>query len=240
MRRLCTRVGLAVIGAMVLGSLSLAGPASAQHGAADAAGLIINGTRTASADCPPDAGGAAPGGGNALVAVGVLTANCTSAGADASAATVTVGTLTLGVVQSQCTTGPNGGASSSVVVISGGGPLNGTTVTAPVTIDAGVASVALNETGTANGFRFANAVHITVLNQDIIIAQSRCSTSAAYPLQASLGAGTDLPATPLSPVSQDGGAAPTWLILVAAGVLLVAAQVTFLPSLLRRRHASQG
>ncbi len=237
------RAGLAVVGAVILGSLALAGTAlagAAPPGSnANATGLIVGGGRVATADCPPGGNASNPGGTFGLVTVGLLTAECTNAGANASAAEVTVGTLRLGLVQSQCTTGPTGTASSSVAVIEGGGALNGTVVSGPATIDLGVIQVFLNETGEAGGFRFANAVRIVAAGQEIIVAQSRCST-AAYPLQAGLGVGSDLGGQPVSAADEAGSSAPTWLFVLAAAVLLVAAQATFLPSLLRRRRVSQG
>ncbi|MDQ4088938.1 MAG: hypothetical protein M3163_01305 [Actinomycetota bacterium] len=241
MKRITVRAGVAVLGAIALAVPAMTGTASAQAGSnANATGLIINGGRIAPADCPPGGGTTAPGGPFGLVTVGALTADCTNAGAEASAATVTVGTLQLGLVQSQCTTGPTGTASSSVAVISGAGALDNTIVTNTVPIDIGVATVVLNEPINEPGFRGFNALRITLLGQTIIVGQSRCSTAAAYPLQADLSVGTDTDGGSMSPVSQDAGGAPSWLFWLAAAVLIVAAQATFLPGLLRRRRASHG
>lgn len=227
------------LAAMVLGLFALPGTAWGQGETANATALIFNNGRVVPADCPPGGGaGSSPGGVFGAVTVGVLTASCTDAGAQASAASVTIGTLQLGLVQSQCTTGPNGTASSSVAVISGGGPLNGQVLTGQTTINAGVATVSLNEPINEPGFRGFNAVRITALGvADIIIAQSRCSTAAAYPLQAALTAG-DLGAPPVS--AGDGDGTPAWLFWLAGAVLVVAAGATFRPGLLGRGRASDG
>jgi len=229
-----------VVAAITVGLLGLVGPASAQAGSnASATALIFNGARTVPADCPPGGGGEDAGGTFGLVTVGLLTANCTDLGATASAATVTVGTLQLGLVQSQCTTGPTGTASSSVLVISGGGALNGQIVTETVTLTVGDASVTLNEPITEPGFRGFNAVHVRALDQDVIVAQTRCRTDT-YAVQVGIGAGTDLGGQPVPAADEGANGAPAWLFWLAAAVLLVAAQATFLPGLLRRRHSSHG
>ena len=239
MRRPTARTGLAAVGAILLATLAWAGSASAQVGSnANATALIFNGGRTVPADCPPGGGGTAPGGPFGLVTVGVLNASCTDAGAQASAASVTLGNLQLGLVQSQCTTGPTGTASSGVLVQNDpSGVLPAGLVTNTVTLNLGLITVVLNEPINEPGFRGFNAVHVTALGQDIIIAQSRCRTTA-YPLNAALTAGTDLGVQPLP--GGDGGGAPMWLFGLAAGVLVVAAGATLRPALLRRSHASDG
>jgi hypothetical protein len=223
-----------------MASLGWAGSASAQvpGSNANATALRIDGGRTVPADCPPGGGGTAPGQTAGLVTVGVLNASCTETSAQASAASVNVGTLQLGLVQSQCTTGPTGTASSSVLVVNGAGGLVPTgLITNTVTVNLGIATVVLNEPISEPGFRGFNAVHITALGLDVIVAQSRCRTTA-YPLNAALTAGADLGVQPL-PVG-DGGGAPMWLFGLAAGVLVVATGATLRPALLRRNHASDG
>ena len=237
-KRQAARAALAVVCAMALGVLAPPGTAWAQGENANATGLIFNGGRTAAADCPPGGGANAPGGPFGLVTVGALTATCTDAGAEASAATVTVGTLQLGLVQSQCTTGPTGTASSSVVVIDGAGGLVPTgIITGPLTVNLGLVTVSFNEPINEPGFRGFNALHITALGQDIIVAQSRCSTAAAYPLQAALTAG-ELGTPPVS--AGDGDSTPAWLFWLAGAVLVVAAGTTFRPRLLGRGRTSDG
>ena len=242
-KRMTARATLAAVAAIALGPLALAGTASAQGETANATALIINGGRTVAADCPPGGGTNSPGGPFGLVTVGALTATCTDAGAQASAATVTVGTLTLGLVQSECTTGPNGTASSSVVVLNDptGTIAPGTLVTNQVQIIVPlVGTVTLNEPINEPGFRGFNALRITAVGQTIIVAQSRCSTAApppAYPLQAALTAG-DLGAPPISAGEGDG--TPAWLFWLAGAVLVVAAGATFRPGLLGRGRTSDG
>lgn len=235
-KRPTAQTGLAAVGAIILASLAWAGSASAQVGSnASSTALIINGGRIAPADCPPGGGATEPGGTFGLVTVGVLNASCTDLGAQASAASVTLGTLQLGLVQSQCTTGPLGTASSSVVDI------NGNPVVGPLSLDLGpvlgIAQVVVNEQFNEGGFRVVNALRITVLGQTIIVAQSRCST-AGYPLNAALTAETDLGVQPLS--GGDGGGAPMWLFGLAAGVLVIAAAATLRRGMLRGNHASNG
>ena len=113
-------------------------------------GLIINGGGIAPADCPPGGGtGSAPGGSAGLVTVGAVTAACTLNNAQASAVNATIGGgltgIELGVIQSECTTGPGGGVSSSVLVISGGGVLPGGVISQPITVNLGLLSITLNE-----------------------------------------------------------------------------------------------
>lgn len=66
--------GVALLAVMAL--TTGAGPASAAGEVSNATGLIINGGRTAPANCPPGGSASNPGGTFGLVTVGVLTANC--------------------------------------------------------------------------------------------------------------------------------------------------------------------
>jgi hypothetical protein len=232
-----------LVGVMTLTAAVLAlsvGPAEAQGEISNASGAIINGGRIAAADCPPG-GGAGPvtPAGATLVNVGAVQANCTNAGAQASAANVTIGNcliqcIELGVLQSECTTGPAGTASSSVVVLNGGGVLPGGVISGTQTVNLLGLTIVLNEpinTATTRGF---NALHITGLGLDIIVAQSQCTTQMGYPL--SEGIDTNAVAQQLAPASDAGSdGAPPWLVVTAAAALLIVVNVVFLGSVRRRR-----
>lgn len=229
--------GVALLAVMAL--TTGAGPASAAGEISNATGLIFNGGRTATADCPPGGSASNPGGTFGLVTVGVLTANCTNTSASASAASVTVGILTLGVVQSQCTVGDGG--SSSVVVLSA--PLGVPTglITTPLTISLpGLVTVSLNEVTSGGGFVTVNALRINLLGQEIIVAQSRCS-NAAYPLAVDVAeravARPDVPAVSsgLSSLAKP----PVWLAAMAVLTFLVAAQTFSLGGVLGRRRGAR-
>ncbi|HEV3402414.1 MAG TPA: hypothetical protein VG078_11385 [Acidimicrobiales bacterium] len=229
--------GMMALTAAVL-ALSV-GPAAAQGEISNATGAIINGGRIAPADCPPGGGSGPvvpPGAG--LVSVGAVQAACTNAGAQASAANATIGTcpacVELGVIQSECTTGPAGTASSSVVVLSGGGVLPGGLISAYTDVNLGLLRIQLNEpinTATTRGF---NALHVTGLGLDIIVAQSQCTTQAGYPL--SEGIDTNAVAQQLAPAPDAGSdGAPHWLVITAAAAVLIVVSVVFLGSVRRRR-----
>ncbi len=214
------------------------GPAGAQGENANATGAIINGGRIAPADCPPG-GGAGPvdPGANALIDVGVVEAECTSTSARASAANATLlgGALQLGVIQSQCTTGPAGTASSSVLVLNGAGVLPGGVITQPTTVTLpGLITLTLNEVIETPTTRTVNALHVTGLGLDVIVAQSQCSKAPPYPL----AAGNDTnqvvqEVTPSADSRSDG--APAWLVVTAALALLAVVNVVFVGSVRRRR-----
>ncbi len=236
---LCSLVAAIGVGAAAL--VVTAGPAGAQTGSiANATGIIVNGGRIAPADCPPGGGTNAPGGNFGLVTVGAVTANCTNAGAQASAVNATIGTcpacLQLGLIQSQCTTGPGGTASSSVLVLSGPGLGQNQVITGTTVVDVGLLRVVLNEpinTATTRGF---NAVHVTGLGVDVIIAQTQCTTQAGYPL--SSGIDTNPVVQKLAPASEVGsGTAPPWLVVSAALAVLLVVNVVFMGSVRRRRVA---
>lgn len=233
---------LAVAGVMAAVLAVSAGPAGAQTGSvSNATGIIVNGGRIAPADCPPGGGTNAPGGGSGLVTVGAVNADCTNAGAQASAASATIGTcplscIQLGVLQSQCTTGPGGTASSSVVVLNGGGVLPGGVISGTQTVSFLGLTIVLNEpinTATTRGF---NALHVTGLGLDIIVAQSQCTTQPVYPLSG--GIDTNPIVQQLAPGSDAGsGTAPAWLVVSAAAAVLLVVNVVFVGSVRRRRAA---
>lgn len=212
--------GLSVfVGLVLVTVVALQGPresASAEGERANAAGIVTRDGSTAAANCPPGGTGSSPGGTFEIVGTGALTTSCTDAMATASAASVTLVGLRIGVAQSQCTAA--GPASSSVLVVSGGGPTSGL-VTGPVTIGVGVTTVKLNELTTTDGFVTVNALHINMPGgADIVVSQSRCMATTAHPHPTTSGS-------------------PGWLLVVAVLTGIISAGVV-VGDVLRRRHSA--
>jgi len=162
-----------------------------------------------------------------------LNAFCNSTSAQASAASVSIGAINLGVVQSSCTV--NGTASSSIA----------NPVLPPLTIDIpllGLVTIRLNEITRTGGFVTVNAVHATVVGVDVIIAQSRCASNTAYPLAVDVaqgGVGQTAAAAGLGGVLP-AARPPVWLVALAVLSFLGVAQVFSVGGFLGRRRRARG
>ncbi len=171
------------------------------QGPTSATGAVLNGGRIAPANCPPGGGtGTAPGMNAGLLRIGALNATCTDTSATASAASVTLAWFRFGLVQSQCTAGPNGTASSAVLVISGAGMLpDGAVVSTPTSVSIGALTIRLNEVITGGTRRTVNALHITAPGVDVIVAQSSCGAAPPASTTAALTTTTTVPTTTPTP-----------------------------------------
>jgi hypothetical protein len=164
-----------------------AAPETAGAFAAKATGPLLTITPTPNASCAETSSGplsVAQVGPLAGIQVNLLNAECTPTTAKASIASAMVLGINIGVVTSQCI---DGQGSSNVASV------NGLVIgSGPLTLNVGLAVVKLNETTTNSGGEVVqNAVHITTLGEDIILAQSRCSPPG--PVVSEVGLAVALP-----------------------------------------------
>ena len=110
--------------------------------------------------------------GSGSVTASVLNARCSGTTSQASVVQANVLGASITAVSSTCT---DGATSSSLATV------NGRTITAPnFRLSLGTATVIVNETTTsASGELVRNAVHVTALGEDVIVAQARCRAPQA-------------------------------------------------------------
>ena len=167
--------GLLLAGATAFGLLLMgAVPAGAQTPGetSGATGIVATGplvtippTPNASCGSPQNLSLATVGSGS--VTASVLNARCSGTTSQASVVQANVLGASITAVSSTCT---DGATSSSLATV------NGRTITAPnFRLSLGTATVIVNETTTsASGELVRNAVHVTGLGEDVIVAQARC------------------------------------------------------------------
>jgi hypothetical protein len=128
------------------------------------------------------------------VTASVLNARCSGTTSQASVLQANIAGVKITAVSSTCT----GGATSSSLAT-----INGQTIaTQNFHLSLGTATVFVNESTTnASGELVRNAVHVTALGEDVILAQARCKTRAPVVPESRMAL-----LLPLSAVALFGGA----------------------------------
>jgi hypothetical protein len=194
--------GLLLAGATAFGLLLMSAvPAGAQTPGetSGATGIVATGplvtippTPNASCGTPQNLSLAVAGSGS--VTASVLNAQCSGTTSQASVAQANVVGIKITAVSSSCT---DGATSSSLATVNGQ-----TIATQNFHLAVGTATVIVNETTTnSSGELVRNAVHVTALGENVIIAQSRCRAPQAIVSESHLAL-----LLPLSAVVLFGGA----------------------------------
>jgi hypothetical protein len=194
--------GLLLAGAAAFGLLLISAvPAGAQTPGetSGATGIVATGplvtippTPNASCGTPQNLSLAAAGSGS--VTASVLNARCSGTTSQASVVQANVVGVKITAVSSTCT---DGATSSSLATINGQ-----TIATQNFHLTVGTATVIVNETTTnSSGELVRNAVHVTALGEDVIIAQARCRAPQAIVSESHLAL-----LLPLSAAALFGGA----------------------------------
>jgi hypothetical protein len=137
-----------------------------------ATGPLVTLPPTPNASCGTPQNLSLAAGGSGSVTASVLNARCSGTTSQASAVQANVVGMRITAVSSTCT---DGATSSSVATV------NGQTIAAQnFHLTVGPAAVIVNETTTnSSGELVRNAVHVTALGEDVIIAQARCRAPQA-------------------------------------------------------------